>query len=866
MSRPLSSASWWRVAAAVTAAALTSVSLAAGEESAPGAAASTPAAAVAPASASAPASAPSAASTPASSAVLWSYQPVKSQAVPEVHNKKWARTPIDAFVLAKLEANKLEPSVDADRATFIRRATLDTWGLIPTPEEVKAFVNDRSSKAYEKLVDRLLASPHYGERWGRRWLDLARYADSDGYNTDGTRPNMWRYRDYVIAAFNEDKPYDRFVKEQLAGDELWPNDQQALIATGFLRGYPDEINARDLNLKKQEIAVDLTNTTGSVFLATTVGCANCHNHKFDRISQKEYFQLQAFFVNASARDDVPAAAPAELSDYQQRLGRYNEATKDIREQMDAILKPVIDKLEADRLQGFVPQTRASLEKPESERNAYDRWIYQRNLWTLTGRTRNAERELKTKNKEAYTKYQELKTQLKAFDSLKPKEPGYISTLFELGPESPPTHVLQTGIYDRLLEEVQPGFPAALASGEQPHIVPTANSSGRRTALADWIASPSNPLTARVFVNRVWAQYFGHGIVDSVSDFGKMGDKPINPELLDYLADTFVHQDHWSIKSLQRRVLLSSVYRQSSAARPDAEAIDPTNRLLWSFPRQRLDAEEIRDSLLLASGLLEDKLGGPAVFPPVPGNFGVNAANPNAWIVSENPHDQNRRSVYVFVRRNTAYPLLDAFDMANPNSVHSKRDVTTTASQALALINGDLVYQWSEALAARVLRDAGQDESAQIDRLYQILFGRSPDSFEKQTLQAFLDKQEKITHEQLAQGKKVAAPEGYGVPVEVNAQVDKIYQALYGRPADRYERVALVQYLDKRQEKFTKAGSVDDDVAGVAAGAGAAEANSASLADSEKVKKEKEKLDPARAAAFVDLVHAVANSNEFSYRF
>jgi hypothetical protein len=855
MSRTVSSTLWRRVAAAVTMGVMTSASVAAGVDSAAG---------VKAAATDSPPAVPVAAagSVPAASPVLWSYRPVKSQDIPRVKDKKWVRTPIDAFVLAKLESNQLTPSADTDRATFIRRATLDTWGLIPTPEDVNAFVKDRSSKAYEKLVDRLLASPHYGERWGRRWLDLARYADSDGYNTDGTRPNMWRYRDYVIAAFNQDKPYDRFVEEQLAGDELWPNDQQALIATGFLRGYPDEINARDLNLKKQEIAVDVTNTTGSVFLATTVGCANCHNHKFDKISQKEYFQFQAFFANASARDDVPAGTPAQLSDYQQQQGRYDDATREIREQMAALLKPIIDKLEADRLQGFVPQTRASLEKPASERDAYDRWIYQRNLWTLSGRNRNAERELKTKDKEAYAKYQDLKAKLSAFESLKPKDPGYISTIFELGPQSPPTHVLQTGIYDRLLEEVQPGVPAALAHGQQPHIVPTATSSGRRTALANWIASEDNPLTARVFVNRVWAQYFGHGIVDSVSDFGKMGDKPVNPELLDYLADSFVHQDHWSIKSLQRRLLLSAVYRQASAVRPDAEAIDPTNRLLWSFPRQRLDAEEIRDSLLLASGLLEDKLGGPAVFPPVPGNFGVNAANPNAWIVSENPHDQNRRSVYVFVRRNTAYPLLDAFDMANPNTVHSRRDVTTTATQALALINGDLVYQWSQALAARVLQEAGANESAQLDRLYQILFGRSPDSFEKQTLQAFLNTQEATTREQLARGKKVAAPDGYGVPRELDAQVDKIYQTLYGRSADRYERVALVQYLDKRQEKFAKAGSVDDDLAGVAAGEGAAQ----TLADSEKVKKAKATLTPARAAAFVDLVHAVANSNEFSYRF
>ncbi len=783
----------------------------------------------------------------------WAYQPVKSQAVPQVHNSKWVRTPIDAFVLSKLEAKGLVPSEDADRATFVRRATLDTWGLIPTPEEVKAFVSDRSPKAYEKLVDRLLASPHYGERWGRRWLDLARYADSDGYNADGTRPNMWRYRDYVIKAFNEDKPYDRFIKEQLAGDELWPNDPEALIATGFLRGYPDEINARDLNLKKQEIAVDVTNTTGSVFLASTVGCANCHNHKFDKISQKEYFQLQAFFANASARDDVLPLTGKALADYQSQLAQYNEATRDLRDQMDGILKPVIDKLEADRLQGFVPQTRASIEKPASERNAYDRWIYYRNLWTLSGRTRNAERELKTKDKDAYARYEALKQQLRAYDSLKPKDPGYISTMFELGPDSPPTNVLAVGIYDRPLEEVQPGFPAALANGQQPHIVPTATSSGRRTALANWIASPDNPLTARVIVNRIWAQYFGQGIVDTVSDFGKMGEKPINPELLDYLADTFVHQDHWSIKSLQRRILLSSVYRQSSAAREDAHAVDPNDRLLWAFPRQRLDAEEIRDSLLLAAGLLEDKLGGPAVFPPVPANFGVNAANPKAWIASEDPHDQNRRSVYVFVRRNTAYPLLDAFDAANPNSVHSKRDVTTTAPQALALVNSDLVFRWSEALAARVIQEAGKDEGARLDRLYEILFARAPDKLEKQTLLAFLEEQQKITEQQLASGKKIAAPEGYGISPQVSAQLDRLYKAIYGRPADRFERVAFMDYLDKRQQTLARSQAADDD-ADVASASVDATSNKATEAGL------------ARAAAFVDLVHAAANSNEFIYRF
>jgi hypothetical protein len=781
----------------------------------------------------------------------WAYLPVKAPALPSVKQKSWVRTPIDAFVLAKLEENGLKPSPDADRAAYIRRATLDTWGLIPTPDEVKAFVADRSPKAYESLVDRLLASPRYGEREGRRWLDLARYADSDGYNADGTRPNIWRYRDYVIKAFNEDKPFDRFIKEQLAGDELFPDNNEALIATGFLRSFPDEINARDLNLKKQEVANDLTDTVSSVFLGTTLNCAQCHNHKFDKISQKEYYQFQSFFVNASWRDDVPAFNAKELADYQAKRAKWEEATKDIRAQQDAILKPVIDKAESDRLSGFVPETRVSITKPEAERNAYDRWIYHRNLWTMTGRTRGAVNTLKTKDKDAYDKYQALAEELKKFDGIKPKEPGYISTLTELGhADSPPTHVLFKGVYDRRLEEVQPGFPALLTD-DKPEIKPTATSSGRRTAVANWLASPGNPLTARVFVNRQWAQIFATGIVDTVNDFGKMGSKPSNPELLDYLADNFV-KNGWSVKKLQRQILLSSVYRQASTPRPEAQAVDPGNRLLWAFPRQRLEAEQIRDSLLAASGLLEEKLGGPAVFPPLPPNIDVGGQR-QAWTTSENPHDWHRRSAYVFVRRNTPYPLLDTFDWANPQLVHNKREVTTTAPQALALINSELVFEWSKALAGRVIREAPKSESAQIDRLYQILYSRAPDAFEKSKLLAFLDSQETLTRKQLADGKKVNKPEGYGVSPEANAEIDKLYKVVAGRGADRFEKAAFVQLIEKQQDRTSKAAAADDEEDEVAVGGQAG-------------KKPAAKYNFARAAAFVDLVHALANANEFTYRF
>ena len=814
-----------------------------------------------------------ASSAPATASVrAWAYTPVAEPTLPTVKLKTWGRTPLDAFVLSKLEAKGLAPSPDADRATFIRRATLDAWGLIPTPEDVKAFVNDKSPKAYDKLVDRLLASPHYGERQGRRWLDLTRYADSDGYNADGTRPNIWRYRDYVIAAFNQDKPFDQFVKEQVAGDELWPDRNEALVATGFLRNFPDEINARDLNLKKQEVANDLTDTVSSVFLGTTLGCAQCHDHKFDKISQKEYYQFQAFFVNTSWNDDVKAVEGPAKAEWLAKEAKWEEATKSIRDQEEALLKPVIEKLESDRLSGFVPDTRTSISKPEAERDAYDRWIYHRNLWTLSGRTRNAVNDLKRKDKDGYAKYQALEEQLKAFDAIKPKDPGNISTMSELGhADAPPTYVLFKGIFDRKLDEVQPGFPSLLTNAK-PQIVPTAYSSGRRTAVANWLTSADNPLTARVFVNRQWAQVFGNGIVESVSDFGKMGIKPTNPELLDYLSAEFV-KDGWSVKKLQREILLSRTYRQSSAMRTDAEKVDPQNKLLWAFPRQRLEAEEIRDSLLQASGLLEDKLGGPSVFPPLPA--GTQAPNRNFWITSDNPHDVNRRSVYVFIRRNLPYPLLDTFDWANPNIVHNKRDVTTTAPQALALINSDLVYSWSRSLAGRVIKDVPKGgDAARIDRVYEILYARKPDTFEKAKLLAFLDSQQAVEAKQLAAGKKLNLPDGYGVAAPLNAQVAKLYEVAYGRAPDRFEQAALVEFIDKQKQKETRwATAPNPNYDPVALAAAAAAANAAANAppptdDGASSGDDATKNDPqaAHAAAFVDLVHALSNANDFLYRF
>lgn len=750
------------------------------------------------------------------SASEWAYQPVRSPEVPSVQHSKWVRSPIDAFVLAKLEEKGIKPSPEADRATYIRRATLDAWGLLPTPEEVKAFVNDRSPDAYEKLVDRLLSSHHFGERQARRWLDLARYADSSGFQNDQTRPNNWRYRDYVINAFNQDKPFDRFIKEQVAGDELFPGSQEALVATGLLAGYPDNANSRDLVQRKYQIETDVTDLVGETFLASTVGCARCHNHKADKVSQKEYFQLQAFFANTAFDDRVKVAAGAETQwdkpdpVISEQQAKYREATKAITDRQKELIEPFRDAGLKYYKERYLTDSRESIFKPKTDWNALDRWVnhrfetVSRNRDTLAANylRRTAENpefpEHDPANIEKWKEYEKLQAELREFDDLRPQRgaavAGFVTAATELGsPEAPPTFVRFGGIHERPTEEVQPDVPK-LWGGDPITITPLPNSSGRRSALANWLASPNNPLTARVYVNRVWSQLFDKGIVTTLADFGRAGQRPSHPELLDYLATSFVNNG-WSVKKLQREILLSSVYRQSSAHRDDIVSADPENKLLAVFPRKRLEAEEIRDSLLYASGQLVDKVGGPAVFPPLAKALNVDRGDfegNRAWVVSKDKEDWNRRSIYVFVRRSLPYPLLQNFDPANPSAPHHRRDVTTTPLQALTLFNSDLTFSWSQALAGRVINEAGESEAAQLGRLFEILFSRSPNKQEVALLKDFLAQGELAVREKIADGKfEVAVPTGL---------------------------------------KNTK------------------------------------KLDPVRAAALVDLVHTVANSNDFAYRF
>jgi hypothetical protein len=744
---------------------------------------------------------------PAAVARDWAYKPVNPAAAPNVKQANWVQTPIDSFVLEKLESHGLKPAPDADRATFIRRATLDAWGLLPTPEEVEDFENDRSSDAYEKLVDRLLASSHFGERQARRWLDLARYADSAGFQNDQTRANNWRYRDYVINAFNTDKPFDQFIKEQIAGDELWPDSQEAKIATGFLAGYPDNSNSRDLVQRHYQIATDITDLVGETFLASTIGCARCHNHKVDKITQKEYFELQAYFSNVAFNEKTPILAGTETEwdkTFAEQQATYQAVIKDIRAQQKAVVDQIREIGLKYYKERYLTDSREAIFKPKEQWTALDRWVNHRLTAVVTDN--NIAGYLAEASKKGFPDYQvhyvELKAEydrlaeeLKKYDNLKPAGgSANYTTALELGPEPVPVHVRFTGIHERPLEEVQPGLPALWAGENEPAITATANSTGRRSALASWIASSENPLTSRVFVNRVWAQYFDRGIVGTPGDFGRAGNKPTHPELLDYLAQDFVERG-WSVKQLHKEILLSRVYRQSSAERGDVLAVDPQNQLLGIYPRKRLEAEEIRDALLYVAGELNPTVGGPAVFPPLPPNLAASGQDFNGgglWTVSKDPEDHKRRSIYTFVRRSMPYPLTASFDPADPSAPHHKRNVTTTPLQALTLFNSDLVSQWSQALAGRVINEAGNNTDAQLAYLYRVLFSREPNRTEKSTLKAFLKEQEKV--------------------IESKAWTDK------------FEVAVPTGLRDTKQ------------------------------------------LDPFRAAALVDLVHTVANSNDFAYRF
>ncbi|MEO8659413.1 MAG: DUF1549 and DUF1553 domain-containing protein [Bryobacteraceae bacterium] len=644
----------------------------------------------------------------------WAIQAVVKPAVPAVKDAAAVRNPIDAFVLAKLQEKGLSLSPEANKRVLLRRVSVDLIGLPPTPEEAQDFLADNSPQAYEKVVDRLLASPRYGERWARHWLDVARYADSEGFKADETRPNIWRYRDYVIRALNEDKPYDRFVKEQLAGDELYPGDRDAIIATGFNRHFPDESNAANIMNRRQELLNDITDTVGVAFLGVTVGCARCHDHKFDPILQKDYYRLQAFFANTRIEDDLIVDPPGEQEKWKRQNAEWEAQTASIRASINALIKHAYDAFYAERLARFPEEIQATIKMTAAERTPYQWQMYRKAIPQVTF----TEEEIAGKlHDQEDARYQELKQQLAAFDASKPAPLAMAQVMVDDSAQSPPTYVLRGGAWDAPLDAVEPGFFSILDAKPAPVAKPAANNStGRRSALAQWIASPSNPLTARVAVNRIWHYHFGHGIVGTPGDFGATGDRPTHPELLNWLAATFVEQG-WSQKKLHRMIVLSKTYRQASNASESALEADPDDKLLSRFPRRRLEGEVIRDSALAVSGLLNFKEGGPGVFPPRP----MDKSSYRTWKANEDPAEANRRSVYVFVRRNARYPLFEAFDMPDTHESCSRRQQTVSVTQTLNLLNDQMVLDWAKAFAQRVRNDAGMPATAQIERSFRLAY-------------------------------------------------------------------------------------------------------------------------------------------------
>ncbi|MBI1787732.1 MAG: DUF1553 domain-containing protein [Acidobacteria bacterium] len=692
-------------------------------------------------------------------------------AAPAVKDTAWVRNEIDTFILAKLEEKGLQPSTPADRVTLIRRATLDLTGLLPTPEEVQAFISDPAPDAFDKVVDRLLASPRYGERWARHWLDLARYSDSEGFKSDETRPNIWRYRDYVIESFNQDKPYDRFVKEQIAGDELYQEDPAALVATGFNRHFPDESNARNLMQRRQELLNDITDTVSAAFLGMTYACARCHDHKFDPILHKDYYRLQAFFANTRIEDGAVLAPAEARRDHQEKYAVWDAKTGDIRSEMEKLAAPQLAKLSKENFDKFPPEIQDAVTTEPSQRTPIQWQMYYKAKPQLEHSPDEAGKKLRG---EEGRRWRDLHAELAKYDEIKPPELPVAQAMIDNGKESPKTHVLAVGVYDARMDEVQPGFLSILDPGDA-KIATAANGSGRRSALAHWLADPSNPLTARVMVNRIWHYHFGRGIVATPSDFGVMGERPANRELLDYLSATFV-EGGWSMKKMHRLILLSNAYQQSSKPNPEAEKADPDNKLVWRYNRHRLEGEAIRDAMLQTGGVLNTKMGGPGVFPPLP----PGVVTRGGWKRDEDAAEARRRSVYVFVRRNTRYPMFETFDMPDTHESCARRNITLTAPQALELMNNELVLDWSRSFAGRVLNDGGLSPEAQVDRAYRLALSRTPKEEERTAALRFLDRHAPILAERMANNQPAPLPGNLpaGIdPVRAAALVDLCHMLL-----------------------------------------------------------------------------------------
>jgi hypothetical protein len=689
----------------------------------------------------------------------WSFQTPRQFEPPKVNGAEWVRNPIDAFILARLEKEGLKPAPAADRATLLRRVTFDLTGLPPTPEELDAFLHDTKPDAYVRVVNRLLASPHYGERWARHWLDVVRYAESNGYEIDADRPHAWRYRDYVIRAFNDDKPYDQFIVEQLAGDQLARGKDprahaEQLIATGFNRCGPIHLVSgnTDPDVNRQEVLTEMTGGLGATVLGLTVACARCHDHKFDPISQADYYRLQAFF--AAARDkDIDVSQPEARAARDKKAKALVARLEPLRKHVAEIDEPYQTKLRAAKVARLEPAYRDALavdpnqRTPEQKRLAGQAEVLVKVTWDEVLQALSpADRKRRT----------ELRRQIHALEAEMPPPPAHAWSIAD-DEKTPATFVLKRGNPKRPGARVEPAVPRVLRETTSKHAPVTS-----RLELARWLTRSDHPLTARVLVNRLWQHHFGRGLVGTPNDFGRRGELPSHPELLDWLARKFV-ANGWSIKPMHRLMVLSSTYQQTSRVAADnpARRKDPDNRLLARMNRRRLEGEALRDSVLATAGSLNRKLGGPMVRVPLePEVYELifTEGEPDGlWLVTPDAREQDRRSIYLYAKRNVRLPLFEAFDQPDTLTSCAVRPVSTFAPQALILLNGPFMQGQSKVLAGRLLRECGADAGRQVERAYRLALGRSPSVGERRMANEFLDSQTELLRGRLRARRPVALP-------------------------------------------------------------------------------------------------------------
>lgn len=612
----------------------------------------------------------------------WSFQPVSIVEPPLVGNTDWVRNPIDAFVLAAIEQQGWSPATETSRSEWIRRVTFDLTGLPPSPAEIHHFLQDASEGAYETVVDRLLASPHYGERQAQHWLDVIRFAETEGYEYDGHLPDAWRFRDYVIESFADDKSFREFVTEQIAGDEIAgssssPHYSDNQIAAVFHRLGPVRRNAGnpDIALSRNEVLTERTDIIGTSFLALSIGCARCHDHKLEPIEQRDYYRLQAYLA-ATEEHNIRLASTTEVE---------------------------VWTADSERIKRRQTQLRQAAKAAEGARK------------------------------------RELEEQAEALEDQLPPPPPTIPGIRNDFEKRTPIHVLKRGVWENKGESVGPRPPSVLVAHDLPELA--ADIPNPRTHLARWLVADDNPLTPRVLVNRLWQQHFGRGIVSTSNDFGTHGDRPSHPELLDWLAGSF-RNNGWHVKPIHRLIVLSSTYRQSSRSEfaAVAHSKDPDNRLLWHVPRRRLSAEELRDAMLQISGRLNATTGGPSIMPPVDPSFVQLLYKPSQWKVPADAREHDRRTIYLMAKRNLRLPFLETFDAPTLLTSCARRDTSTHAPQALELLNGRLSNDLAKSLADH-LRDAHREDPDRLVRdAFVLVIGRTPTAAEFELSRRFLKQQ------------------------------------------------------------------------------------------------------------------------------